>query len=114
MIEVRQLAKKFGQIDVLKGLDLNVHKGSIYGLVGSNGAGKTTLLKLLAGIYRPDEGSIKMNGQPVFENNLVKESDDTDTHRASGFHQERIDSLHPVNGIEENWPDADPENHCPF
>jgi len=73
MIEVRQLVKKFGELDVLKGLDLNVRKGSIYGLVGSNGAGKTTLLKLLAGVYRPDKGSIIVDGKPVFENNQVKE-----------------------------------------
>lgn len=66
MIEVRQLHKKFGQLEVLKGLDLNVGKGSIYGLVGSNGSGKTTLLKLLAGIYRPDRGSILVEGKPVF------------------------------------------------
>lgn len=68
MIEVRQVHKKFGQLEVLKGLDLNVGRGSIYGLVGSNGAGKTTLLKLLAGIYRPDLGSIRINGEPIFEN----------------------------------------------
>ena len=74
MIEVRKLAKKFGDFDVLKGLDLNVRKGSIYGLVGSNGAGKTTLLKLLAGVYRPDKGSILVEGQPVFENSMAKES----------------------------------------
>jgi len=74
MIEVRQLVKKFGELDVLKGLDLNVRKGSIYGLVGSNGTGKTTLLKLIAGVYRPDEGSILVDGQPVFENNRVKEN----------------------------------------
>lgn len=73
MIEVWQLNKKFGQLEVLKGLDLNVGKGSIYGLVGSNGAGKTTLLKLLAGIYKPDSGSIRIAGQPVFENVQVKE-----------------------------------------
>lgn len=73
MIEARQLVKKFGEIDVLKGLDLKVHKGSIYGLVVSNGAGKTTLLKLLAGIYRPDKGNILVNGLPVFENNQAKE-----------------------------------------
>lgn len=73
MIKVRQLVKKFGAIQVLKGLELNVHKGSIYGLVGSNGAGKTTLLKLLAGIYRPEQGDIKVNGLPVFENNQAKE-----------------------------------------
>lgn len=74
MIEVRQLVKKFGKLEVLKGLDLNVHKGSIYGLVGANGAGKTTLLKLIAGIYRPDKGSILVEGQQVFENNRVKEN----------------------------------------
>lgn len=73
MIEVRQLFKKYANFEVLKDLDLNVHKGSIYGLVGSNGAGKTTLLKLLAGIYRPDSGSILVAGQPVFENNMVKD-----------------------------------------
>jgi len=73
MIEVRQLVKRFGKLEVLKGLDLSVRKGSIYGLVGPNGTGKTTLLKLLAGIYRPDKGSIMVDGQPVFENNRVKE-----------------------------------------
>ncbi len=73
MIEVRQLGKRFGELEVLKGLDLNMRKGSIYGLVGSNGAGKTTLLKLLAGIYRPDKGSILLDGKPVFENIQVKE-----------------------------------------
>lgn len=73
MIEARQLAKGFGDFDVLTGLDLNVRKGSIYGLVGSNGAGKTTLLKLLAGIYKPDQGSILVDGKPVFENTLTKE-----------------------------------------
>ncbi|ADG80914.1 ABC transporter ATP-binding protein [Thermincola potens] len=74
MIEVRQLVKKFDKFEVLKGLDLNVRRGSIYGLVGSNGAGKTTLLKLMAGVYRPDSGSIMVDGQPVFENNHVKEN----------------------------------------
>lgn len=72
MIQVRQVTKKFGDFEVLRGLDLNVQKGSIYGLVGSNGAGKTTLLKLLAGIYRPDRGSILVDGMPVFENNPAK------------------------------------------
>lgn len=73
MIEARQLCKGFGEFDVLTGVDLNVKKGSIYGLVGSNGAGKTTLLKLLAGIYKPNQGSILVEGQPVFENTVVKQ-----------------------------------------
>jgi len=73
MIEVRQLHKKFGDLEVLKGLDLNIGKGSIYGLVGSNGAGKTTFLKILAGIYRPELGSILIEGNSVFENTQVKD-----------------------------------------
>lgn len=73
MIEVRSLSKSFGDMEVLKDLDLNIHKGSIYGLVGSNGAGKTTLLKLLAGIYREDKGNISIAGQPVYENTRIKE-----------------------------------------
>lgn len=74
MIEVRGLTKRFGKIEVLTELDLNVRKGSIYGLVGSNGSGKTTLLKLLAGVYRSDKGTILMDGQPVFENDQVKKN----------------------------------------
>jgi len=73
MIEVRQLHKKFGDLEVLKGLDLNIGKGSIYGLVGSNGAGKTTFLKILAGIYRPELGSILIEGNSVFENTQVND-----------------------------------------
>lgn len=73
MIEVNQLDKQFGDLKVIKGLNLHVRKGSVYGLVGSNGSGKTTLLKLLAGVYRQDAGTVTINGQPVFENNRVKE-----------------------------------------
>lgn len=58
----------------MNGLSLTVPKGAIYGLLGSNGAGKTTLLKMLAGIYRPDTGSVKVGGQPVYESPEVKRS----------------------------------------
>jgi len=72
MIEVERISKQFMDIEALHDVTLSVHKGSIYGLVGSNGAGKTTLLKILAGIYKQDGGEIKINSQPVFENNGVK------------------------------------------
>jgi len=72
MIEVERVSKQFMDIEALHDVTLSVHKGSIYGLVGSNGAGKTTLLKILAGIYKQDGGEIAIDSQPVFENNSVK------------------------------------------
>jgi ABC-2 type transport system ATP-binding protein len=72
MIEVENVSKQFKDIDALQDVSLSVHKGSIYGLVGSNGAGKTTLLKLLAGIYKQDSGQVMIDSQPVYENNVIK------------------------------------------
>lgn len=72
MIEVTNLVKSFDGSPALQGLQLHVPKGSVYGLVGPNGAGKSTFLRCLAGVYRPDEGSILVEGQPVFENPDLK------------------------------------------
>ena len=72
MIEVRGLCKSFEGFQALDNLDLHVPKGAVYGLVGPNGAGKSTLIRHLAGIYRQDEGDIRMDGEPVFENPAVK------------------------------------------
>jgi ABC-2 type transport system ATP-binding protein len=52
---------------------MQVEKGSIYGLVGPNGAGKSTILRHITGVYRPDSGSILVDGQPVYENPAVKQ-----------------------------------------
>lgn len=81
MIRVRDLCKSFGNQSVLKNLELNVSKGSVYGLVGPNGAGKTTLIKHLAGIYRPDNGTItvcgeKISGSPDIKGNIFYIPDD--------------------------------------
>ncbi len=72
MIDVANVSKSFDDLEALKDVALSVNKGSIYGLVGSNGAGKTTLLKLLAGIYRGDQGKVEINALPVFENIDIK------------------------------------------
>jgi ABC-2 type transport system ATP-binding protein len=72
MIEASNVSKNFAGLEALNDVTLTVHKGSIYGLVGSNGAGKTTLLKLLAGIYQPDQGMVTLDAQPVFENIDIK------------------------------------------
>ncbi len=73
MIQVDNLSKNFGHFKALDHLSLNMEKGSVYGLIGPNGAGKTTLIKLLNGIFRPDEGMITVDGQPVWENDALKE-----------------------------------------
>lgn len=73
MIEIREVSKSFQGDKAVDRLSLTVHKGAIYGLLGSNGAGKTTLLKTLAGIYCPEEGTVTIEGRPVFEQPEVKQ-----------------------------------------
>ena len=72
MIEVHGLVKSFEGTPALRGLDLHVPRGAVYGLVGPNGAGKSTLLRCLAGVFRPDSGTVLVDGQPVWENPAVK------------------------------------------
>ncbi len=72
MIDVTNVSKSFDDLEALKDIALLVNKGSIYGLVGSNGAGKTTLLKIIAGIYKENEGVVEINSFPVFENTDIK------------------------------------------
>lgn len=59
------LAKRFGQVQALKGVSFSVPKGAVYGLVGPNGAGKTTTMRAILRIVRPDAGRITWEGQPV-------------------------------------------------
>ena len=74
MIKIRDLVKSFDTKDrVLDCVDLNVEKGSIYGLVGVNGSGKTTLIKHIMGILKPDSGSIKIMGEEIYENTAIKQ-----------------------------------------
>lgn len=58
MIEVRNLYKSFGKVDVIKGLNLKIDEGEITALIGKNGEGKSTLIRLISGLYRPDSGEI--------------------------------------------------------
>ena len=73
MIEAKEVKKTFDGFVALDGLTMTVPKGSIYGLVGPNGAGKSTILRHLCGVYRPDSGSITVEGQPVYENPTIKQ-----------------------------------------
>ncbi len=65
MLKVRGLTKKYGDTEVVRGLDLNVRRGECFGLLGPNGAGKTTTLRLLLGLIKPDSGSIELAGIAV-------------------------------------------------
>ena len=62
MIELQGIRKSFGDLEVLKGIDLSVTKREVISIVGPSGAGKTTLLQVLGTLYRPDAGSILFNG----------------------------------------------------
>lgn len=73
MIKVQNVDKSFDGFKALHNLDLNVKKGSIYGLVGTNGAGKTTLIKHVTGILKQDSGSITIEDVPVYENLDMKQ-----------------------------------------
>lgn len=72
MIKVNKLVKDFEGFRALDGLDINVPKGSVYGLVGPNGAGKSTVIRHLTGILRQNSGEVLIDGEPVFENPNVK------------------------------------------
>ena len=72
MFEIKNVTKTFGDFKALDDLSMTVPAGTVYGLVGPNGAGKSTIIRHLTGVYRPDSGSITMDGQPVYENPAQK------------------------------------------
>jgi simple sugar transport system ATP-binding protein len=63
LLELRNVAKHFGAIEALKGVDLNLEPGEVLGLMGDNGAGKSTLVKIIAGNFPPSEGEIRLSGK---------------------------------------------------
>ena len=74
MIEIKNLTKTFGTFKALDNLNMTVPKGAVYGLVGPNGAGKSTVIRHMTGVYRPDSGSVTLEGQGIYENPKVKET----------------------------------------
>ena len=73
MLEMKNVTKAFGAFKALDDLSLHVPKGCVYGLVGPNGAGKTTVIRHLAGIYRPDRGTVTVDGQEMTGDPNLKE-----------------------------------------
>jgi simple sugar transport system ATP-binding protein len=63
VLELRDIAKHFGAIEALKGVDVDLDAGEVLGLMGDNGAGKSTLVKIVAGNFPPSEGQIRLEGR---------------------------------------------------
>src|SRR6187551_3699534 len=61
-IKVQGLEKSFGELEVLRGVDFEVARGSVFALLGSNGAGKTTVVRILSTLLRPDAGTATVDG----------------------------------------------------
>jgi ABC-2 type transport system ATP-binding protein len=66
-IEVRGLVKRYGELTAVAGVDLTVNAGDVYGYLGPNGAGKTTSLRMMLGLIRPTEGSVRLFGRDPLE-----------------------------------------------
>ena len=65
LLEVKNLGISFGGLRAVSAFDIQIEKGQLYGLIGPNGAGKTTIFNLLTGVYKPDEGIIKLDGENI-------------------------------------------------
>ena len=64
VLRMRGVRKRFGAVQALAGVDLEVRRGEVHALLGENGAGKSTLMKVLSGAYRPDAGELELEGRP--------------------------------------------------
>ena len=80
MIEIKNIHKSFGQLEVLKGIDLTIKKGEIVRIVGPSGAGKTTLLQIIGTLDKPNEGEVMINDTNISKLSNNKLSDFRNQH----------------------------------
>ena len=73
MIELKDISKSFGAISAVSHVSVSIREGNVFGLIGTNGAGKSTVLRMMAGIYKPDEGAVLVDDVPVYDNVHAKE-----------------------------------------
>ena len=73
MIEAINLTKRFEDIVAVDHINAQIRDGSVFGLIGTNGAGKSTFLRMAAGVLKPDDGTITIDGIEVFENEEAKQ-----------------------------------------
>lgn len=69
-LEVKNIYKNFGKTEVLRGINFSLEKGEVLAIIGSSGSGKTTLLRCMNFLERPDEGTITLNGEILFEGGM--------------------------------------------
>ena len=74
MIQIEGISKRFGNYQALEDISIEVNDGTVYGLVGYNGAGKTTLLKIIAGVYKPNEGHVFIDDVPMHDDRASHDS----------------------------------------
>lgn len=72
LLEVKDLSIAFGGLRAVDDFNIEVEKGCLYGLIGPNGAGKTTVFNLLTGVYQPDEGIIRLDGQDITKHKTIE------------------------------------------
>src|ERR1700710_1834037 len=65
LLEIREISKFFGSVISLQEISTTVRAGQVTCILGDNGAGKSTLIKILSGVYQPDHGQLRMNGETV-------------------------------------------------
>ena len=80
MIDIKNITKSFGSLQVLKGIDLHINKGEVVSIVGPSGAGKTTLLQIIGTLDKPDSGSVIVDGIDVGSLSTGKLSDFRNQH----------------------------------
>lgn len=75
-VSVKDLYKKFGDVQALKGLSFTVHKGDVYGFLGQNGSGKSTSIRVMLGLVKPDEGQVEIFGKNLYQhkNEILKKT----------------------------------------
>jgi simple sugar transport system ATP-binding protein len=106
VLELRGITKRFPGIVANDHIDLDLRKGEVHALLGENGAGKSTLMNVLYGLYRPDEGEILLNGEPV----VLKSSKDAIDRGIGMVHQHFM--LIPVMTVAENIVLANEPTHA--
>ena len=72
MIEFRNVSKTFDTVKAVDSINATIEEGHVFGLIGTNGAGKSTLMRMLSGVFKPDEGSVIVDGEQVYDNPGVK------------------------------------------
>ncbi len=96
ILEIRDIAKRFGATQALESVSLALHAGEVHALLGENGAGKSTLIKIMTGVYQPDSGEMKLAGQPI----TVASAAEAQRHGIAAIYQEPL--LFPDLNVAEN------------